>query len=76
MLNKKVCYLHITLVAFLSFLNFFLQTKQTQQIIQIQILGWKSTGACENFKIVTDVNEEVIKVQRRTGNKAIVVHCR
>ncbi|XP_064386146.1 uncharacterized protein LOC135334769 isoform X3 [Halichondria panicea] len=51
------------------------KTKQTQQIIQIQILGWKSTGACENLKIVTDVNEEVIKVQRRTGNKAIVVHC-
>ncbi len=73
MLNKKVCY--ITVVASLSFL-FFLQTKQTQQIIQIQILDWKSTGACANLKIVTDVNEEVIKVQRRTGNKAIVVHCR
>ncbi|XP_064386119.1 sushi, von Willebrand factor type A, EGF and pentraxin domain-containing protein 1-like isoform X4 [Halichondria panicea] len=51
------------------------KTKQTQQIIQIQILDWKSTGACANLKIVTDVNEEVIKVQRRTGNKAIVVHC-
>ncbi|XP_064386414.1 uncharacterized protein LOC135334960 isoform X1 [Halichondria panicea] len=51
------------------------KTKQTLQIIQIQILDWKSTGACANFKIVTDVNEEVVKVQRRTGNKAIVVHC-
>ncbi|XP_064386419.1 uncharacterized protein LOC135334961 isoform X2 [Halichondria panicea] len=51
------------------------KTKQTLQIIQIQILDWKSTGACANFKIITDVNEEVVKVQRRTGNKAIVVHC-
>ncbi|XP_064386420.1 receptor-type tyrosine-protein phosphatase kappa-like [Halichondria panicea] len=51
------------------------KTKKTLQIIQIQILDWKSTGACANFKIITDVNEEVVKVQRRTGNKAIVVHC-
>ncbi|XP_064386430.1 receptor-type tyrosine-protein phosphatase alpha-like isoform X2 [Halichondria panicea] len=51
------------------------KTKKTLQIIQIQILDWKLTGACANFKIITDVNEEVVKVQRRTGNKAIVVHC-
>ncbi|XP_064386406.1 uncharacterized protein LOC135334956 isoform X2 [Halichondria panicea] len=51
------------------------KTKKPLQIIQIQILDWKSTGACANFKIITDVNEEVVKVQRRTGNKAIVVHC-
>ena len=56
--------------------QFFRQTKKTLQIIQIQILDWKLTGACANFKIITDVNEEVVKVQRRTGNKAIVVHCR
>ena len=75
MLNKKVCTcISLWLLFYRSLI--FLQTKQTQQIIQIQILGWKSTGACENLKIVTDVNEEVIKVQRRTGNKAIVVHCR
>ncbi len=74
-LNKKVCYSYNLCLLLYRFL-IFLQTKKTLQIVQIQILDWKSTGACANFKIITDVNEEVVKVQRRTGNKAIVVHCR
>ena len=61
MLNKKVCTcISLWLLLYRSY--FFLQTKQTQQIIQIQILDWKSTGACANLKAVTDMNEEVIKV--------------
>ncbi len=53
-----------------------MQTQKALQVIQFHITNWKSSGKCENLKAVTDVNEEVIKVQRRTGNKAIVVHCR
>ncbi|XP_064386168.1 uncharacterized protein LOC135334780 isoform X2 [Halichondria panicea] len=50
-------------------------TQKAHQVIQFHITNWKSSGKCENLKTVIDVNEEVIKVQRRTGNKAIVVHC-
>ncbi|XP_064386173.1 uncharacterized protein LOC135334783 [Halichondria panicea] len=51
------------------------KTQKALQVIQFHITNWNSSGKCENLKTVTDVNEEVIKVQRRTGNKAIVVHC-
>ena len=43
---------------------------------QFHITNWKSSGKCENLKTVTDVNEEVIKVQRRTGNNPVLVHCK
>ena len=53
-----------------------LQTVEAHQVTQFQILNWNRDGVCDNFKTVTDVNEEVAKIQRRTGNKSIVVHCR
>ena len=36
---------------------------------------WKPDGHCSNLKSVTDVIEEMTKVQIRSGNKPIVVHC-
>ncbi|XP_064393132.1 uncharacterized protein LOC135340597 isoform X2 [Halichondria panicea] len=57
----------------LSMLN--KKTQKACQLTQFHITNWKSSGKCENFKTVTDVNEEVIKVQRRTGNNTILVHC-
>ena len=53
-----------------------LQAKQAHQVTQFQILNWNEDGVCDNYKTVTDINEEVAKIQRRTGNKSIVVHCR
>ncbi len=52
-----------------------LQNKQSHQLTQFQITNWRSDGRCENFKTVTDVNEEVIKIQIKSGNKSILVHC-
>ncbi|XP_064386166.1 uncharacterized protein LOC135334779 [Halichondria panicea] len=51
------------------------KTQKAHQLTQFHITNWKSSGKCENLKTVTDVNEEVIKVQRRTGNKPVLVHC-
>ena len=44
-------------------------------MIQFHITGWKSDGGSSNLKGVVDVVEEVAKVQRKTGNKPIFVHC-
>eukprot|EP00731_Ephydatia_muelleri_P037068 Em0390g1a len=46
-----------------------------QQVTQFHITNWTPDGVCTNFAAITDVIEEVDKVQRRTGNPPIVVHC-
>ena len=43
---------------------------------QFHITCWAPDGQCSNLKAVVDVIEEVAKVQRRTGSKPILVHCR
>ena len=43
---------------------------------QFHITNWTPDGSCANLKTVTDVIEEVGKVQRRTGNNPILAHCR
>ena len=43
---------------------------------QFHVTNWSSDGTCSNLKVLTDVIEEVAKVQRRTGNNPILVHCR
>ena len=42
---------------------------------QFQITCWTPDGCCSNLKSVTDVIEEMTKVQIRSGNRPIVVHC-
>ena len=53
-----------------------LQTKKTHQVTQFHITCWAPDGQCSNLRAVVDVIEELAKVQRRTGNKPIFVHCR
>ena len=52
------------------------QTKEVQQVCQFHITNWAPVGSCSGIKTVIDVILEVTKVQIRTGNKPIVVHCR
>ena len=52
------------------------QSTQIQQVTQFHITNWTPDGMCTNLATITDVIEEVDKVQRRTGNQPIVVHCR
>ena len=54
----------------------FIQTGKSQQVSQFHITNWAPDGSCGNLKTVTDVIAEVWKVQRKTGNHPIVVHCR
>ena len=51
------------------------QTMQAHQIIQYHITGWSVDGHCSNLKSITDVIEDLTKVQMRTSNKPTVVHC-
>ena len=45
-------------------------------MIQFQIQNWSPQGKCSNLQTIITVVEEVFKVQCRTENKPIVVHCR
>jgi protein tyrosine phosphatase len=51
------------------------KSNKSHQLTQFHITNWEPDGNCSNIKTVTDVIEEVGKVQRRTGNHPIMVHC-
>jgi len=38
-------------------------------------MNWDPDGHCTNLRTVNDVIGEVVKVQRRTGNHPVLVHC-
>ena len=42
---------------------------------QLQLTNWTPDGRCSNLKSIIDVIEEMTKVQIRSGNRPIVVHC-
>ena len=52
-----------------------LQTQQTHKVTQLQITCWRHDGRCSNLKSIIDVIEGMTKVQIRSGNRPIVVHC-
>ena len=54
----------------------FLLQSSNHHVSQFHITNWAPDGSCCNLKTVIDVIEEVSKVQRRTGNQPIVMHCR
>ena len=56
--------------------HFFPLSGKPHQVTQFQILNWNSQGKCSYPQTIITVVEEVNKVQRRTDNKPIVVHCR
>ena len=55
--------------------HFFPLSGKPHQVTQFQILNWNSQGKCSYPQTIITVVEEVNKVQRRTDNKPIVVHC-
>jgi hypothetical protein len=44
-------------------------------VTQFHITCWAPDGQCSNLRSIVDVVEDIAKVQRRTGNKPIFVHC-
>ena len=53
-----------------------MQLEKSHNVTQFHVTNWSPDGTYSNLKVVTDVIEEVAKVQRRTGNNPILVHCR
>lgn len=50
---------------------------EVQEVTQFPITNWTPDGVYANLATITEVIEELDKVQRRTGNHdLIVVHCR
>ena len=54
----------------------FLQSGSPHQVKQFHITNWAFDCCCSNLSTLTDVIERVARVQRRTGNRPIVIHCR
>ena len=54
----------------------FSQSGEVHHVSQFHITNWAPDGSISNIKTVTDVIDEVIKVQIRTSNKPILIHCR
>ena len=52
------------------------QSQKAHQVTQFHITCWSPDGQCSNLRCVVDVIEEMTKVQRRTGNKPVFIHCR
>ena len=50
--------------------------KPPHQVSQFQITNWAPDGSCGKLNSVSRVVEEMNKIQRRTGNHTITVHCR
>ena len=55
--------------------SIFTQTEQAHKVTQFHITCWRPDGHCSNLKSIVDVIEEITKVQIRSGNRPIVVHC-
>ena len=69
-------YSHHTIAVYTHINTLCVQSRETLNVSQFHITNWAPDGSCSNVKTVTDVIDEIIKVQIRTGNKPITIHCR
>jgi protein tyrosine phosphatase len=51
------------------------QLGEVRQVVQLHITNWAPDGHCSNLSSVIDVIAEMSKIQMRTGNHPILVHC-
>ena len=59
-----------------SFSTCLLQSGQDHKVTQFQMSCWTPEGLCTSSPAIMAVIENVLVIQRRTGNKPIVVHGR
>ena len=57
-------------------LHIFLQSGQEHKVTLFQMSCWTPDGLCTSPPAIMAVIEQVLVIQRRTGNKPIVVHGR
>jgi len=58
------------------FAIFYLQSGQVHKVTQLQLSNWTPEGLCTNPKTIVAATNLLFVVQRRCGNKPIVVHGR
>ena len=73
--HKKVRYTVEVYIPLMSCI-ICLQSNKVQQVYQIRMTNWSPDGHCSNLTGITDTIAEVTKIQQRTGNHPILVHCR
>ena len=54
----------------------YLQSGQVHKVTQLQLSNWTPDGLCANPKTLVAATNLLFVVQRRCGNKPIVVHGR
>ena len=57
-------------------LHLLLQSGEDHKVTQFQMSCWTPEGLCTSPPAIMAVIEQVLVVQRRTGNRPIVVHGR
>lgn len=51
-----------------------IQNEHMRRITQFHMTNWTDEGLCDNPKAIMQIIDEVFLIQRRTGNKPIVIH--
>ena len=66
----------IVIIIIVVLICMHVQCERVHKFTQFEIKQWTSDNLCSSPKVVTDVINLMNSVQRRTGNKPIVVHGR
>ena len=53
-----------------------LQSRRLQKVVQFQLKGWTAEGLCSNPGMLIEVIDHMTVIQRKSGNKPILVHGR
>ena len=56
--------------------SFCLQSGHTHKVTQLQLGSWTPEGLCTSPETIVEVADLLFAVQRRSGNKSVVVHGR
>jgi len=57
-------------------LSYALQSGQVHKMTQFQMSCWTPEDLCTSPRAIVDIIEQVLVIQRRTGNRPVVVHGR
>ena len=59
-----------------DYLNYYAQDDDARTITQLQYMEWSQNTCPDGSALVIDMIEVLERVQRKTGNGPITVHCR
>ena len=69
--NEKV-----TLFCISVYMTCSLQTASAHQVFQLHMTNWNPDGSIPELAPLVSVINETSAIQRRTGSKSVLVHCR